>query len=144
MSIFRWSGSFDPWLPLRQLQRELERWSGPQSRGIGGGAYPPINVYNSEDAVVVQCEMAGVDEKDLDVSITGDTLTIKGTKRIDEPDDARYIQRERGWGEFTRTVVLGESVDGDKISANLSGGVLTVRLPKSAAAKPRQIEVNAQ
>jgi HSP20 family protein len=148
MAIFRFGSTVDPFVGVRAIQRELERqrlnwpWSG-ESRRVGGGAYPPVNVYDSAAEILVEFEVAGVDAKDLDVSITGETLTLKGVKHAMNEDGARAIRRERGSGEFTRTVVLPDIVDGEKIQANLRDGVLRITLPKSAAAQPRQIPINA-
>ena len=147
MSILRWGAGLDPFGGFRQLQRELERlarpWTG-QGRRVGGGAYPPVNVYTSADDVLVQCEVAGIDPDDLDVSITGETLVVKGVKRPGEDvEGVKYIQQERGYGEFTRTVVLPDAVEAEKIEAELHDGVLPVRLPKAAVAAARQIEIKS-
>ena len=145
MSIFRWGAGFDPFAGFRQLHRELERlarpWTG-QTQAVGGGAYPPVNVYTSGDEVLVQCEMAGVEGDQLDVSITGETLTIKGVKPpVADVEGLKFVQQERGHGEFTRTIVLPDAVDADRIEADLRDGILTVRLPKAAAEAPRQVEI---
>ena len=145
MAIFRWGTNFDPFAGLRHIQRELERlhwsWFG-ESRRIGGGAYPPVNVYESPEEILVQCEVAGVEPTAVDASITGETLTIKGTKlALPEEEGVKFIRRERGGGEFTRTIVLPETVEADKVDASLRNGVMTIRLPKSAAAKPMRIEI---
>jgi HSP20 family protein len=101
-------------------------------------------VYTSAEDVLVQCEVPGVESDDLDVNITGETLTIKGVNRPAEGEESmKFIQRERGHGEFTRTVVLPDAVEADKIEASLRDGILTVRLPKAAGAEPRQIEIKA-
>jgi len=145
MAIFRWGTSFDPFAGLRYLQREMERLRWPwfvENRRIGGGAYPPVNVYESDDEILVQCEVAGVDAKDLDVNITGETLNIKGVKQpLPDEEKLSFIRRERGSGEFTRTIVLPDEVQADKIEASLSDGIMTVRLPKAAAAETKRIEV---
>lgn len=148
MAIFRWGTSFDPFAGLRAIHRELDRlawpWTGDQRR-IGGGAYPPVNVFESDAEVVVQCELAGVDPKDLDVCITGETLSIKGVKRpLEGEEELHFIRHERGSGEFTRTIVLPDAVDADKIQAALVNGVMTIRLPKAAAAKPRKVVIEAR
>ena len=76
------------------------------------------------------------------MSITGETLVIKGMKRPPEDgENVRFHLRERGFGQFSRTIVLPEQVDADRIEAELKSGVLRIRLPKSAAARPKQIEV---
>jgi hypothetical protein len=87
---------------------------------VGGGVYPPLNVYNGAEDTVVQCEVAGVARGDLDISITGDTLSIKGVKKgpADE-EKLAYQRRERGTGEFSRTVVLSDPVDSSRVEAKL-------------------------
>ena len=145
MAIFRWGTNFDPFAGFRHIQRELERlhqsWFG-ESRRVGGGAYPPVNVYESPDAILCQCEVPGVDQKDFDVSITGETLTIKGVKRpLPGEEKLKFIRRERGSGEFTRTIVLTEAVDVEKVQASLSNGIMSIRLPKAAAQKPTRVEI---
>ena len=103
-----------------------------------------MNVYTSPTEVLVQCEVPGLEREDLDVNITGETLTVKGVNRPMEGEESmKFIQRERGHGEFTRTIVLPDAVEAEKIEASLRDGILTVRLPKAAGAEPRQIEVKA-
>ena len=146
MAIFRWPGSWDPFASLRTMQRELERLVGRsqfgESQRIGGGVYPPVNVLNSPEDMIVQCEVAGIKRGDLDISITGDTLVIRGTKKsaVDE-EKVNFLRRERGFGDFSRTIILPDKVDPDRIEAKLDAGILTVTLTKSAAAKPKQIPV---
>ena len=156
MTIFRWPQSWasvssafprtwgqDPFSMLRAMQREMERLVGhTDAQRVGGGTYPPLNVLNSPDEIIVQCELAGVNKEDLDISITGETLIVKGVKNP-PPDEEKihYQRQERGTGEFSRTVVLPDQVDPEKIDATLVDGILTIRLFKSQAAKPRQISV---
>jgi HSP20 family protein len=146
MATFRWPTGWDPFVALRHMQRELERATGVsifgEGRSVGGGNFPPVNVYNGRDDVLVQLEMPGVKREDLDLSITGETLVVKGAVKP-PPDEAKfeYQRRERGTGEFSRTVVLPDKVEAERVEASLAGGVLTVRLPKSEAAKPKQIHV---
>jgi len=145
-SLFRWPGGLDPFIGLRHVQRELERLMGRglpgESQPIGGGVYPPVNVLNGPDDLVVQLEVAGVRRDDLELSITGETLVIKGVKKPPTPEEeVTYQRQERGFGEFSRTIVLPERVDGDKIDAKLEAGILTIRLPKAEGARARQIPV---
>jgi HSP20 family protein len=146
-TLFRWPGNWDPFSGLRVMQRELERLSNRggygESRNIGGGVFPPVNVYNGPAELVVECEAPGVKREDIDLSITGETLVVKGVKHpaCDPESEVRYQRCERGSGEFSRTIVLPEKIDPDRISANLVDGILTVRLPKSEAALPKKIDV---
>jgi HSP20 family protein len=138
MTTFRWPTGLDPFLGLRGLQRELERmFNVPSSEG-----YPPINVYDADSEFVVEAMLPGVNAGDLDLSITGDTLVIKGTKKPipDMPSD-RYIRSERGQGNFNRTVVLPDGVEPDAIKAKCVDGILTIHLPKSAQARSHKISV---
>ena len=145
MATFRWPGSLDPFAPLRHMQRELERLVGREAgvgQRIGGGVYPPVNVLDGPDELVVQCEVAGLTREDIDISITGETLVIKGCKSPPaEQEQLRYERQERGFGEFSRTIILPDQVDSARAEAKLDSGILTIRLAKSEAAKPRQIAV---
>ncbi len=145
MATFRWPSGWDPLVGIRAMQKELERLSGRSamsgSRQIGGGTYPPVNVLNGQTELVVECEIAGLKREDVDLTITGETLQIKGAKSPLTSDEVRYQCRERGMGDFNRTIVLPDRVDTDRISASLANGILTVRLPKAEASLPKHIEV---
>jgi HSP20 family protein len=106
--------------------------------------FPPVNVYEGEQDTLVQVELPGVEQDDIDLSITGETLTIKGNKAPagEETDDnVRFQRRERWSGEFSRTIVLPDQVQADAVEAKLADGLLTVRLPKAETAKPKRIAV---
>ena len=140
MTTFRWPSGFDPLIGFRTVQRELNRLLNvPSSEG-----YPPVNVYDTDNAYVVEALLPGVGTSEIDLSITGDTLVIKGTKPpLPDVDDDRYLRRERGHGTFNRTVVLPDSVDMGQVTAKQTNGVLTVRLPKSEQARSHRIDVEA-
>jgi HSP20 family protein len=125
------------------MQRELNRLMGrgAESQLVGGSGYPPVNIYDGEDHMVVLAEVPGVPMDQLDLSITDDTLVIKGTKPADNVANERYHRRERGSGDFSRTIVLPERVDAEKIQASVSRGVLRIELPKSEASRPKRIAV---
>ena len=145
MAILRFNSSLEPWGPMRHVQQEVERLMGRMFGGIrqfGGPAFPPINVLNGENDMIVDCELPGVKREDVELSVTGDTMVIKGSKKPPEgAEKLDYQMRERPVGEFTRTIVLPDRVDADRIDATVINGILTVRLAKSEAAKPKQIEV---
>lgn len=143
MITYRWPLGLDPFAGLRFMQRELERLAGPQDgRSVGGSSYPAVNIFNGPDDIIVECELAGVKKESLDVSITGETLAIKGTKQAPAGEDKfEFHRKERGVGDFSRTIVLPEPVEPSRIDASLANGILTVRLPKSESARPRQIKV---
>lgn len=146
MAIFGWPSGWDPFASMRFMQRELDRLFSRSAYGqgqrVGGGVYPPVNVLNGPDNLVVQFEVPGVRREDMDISLTGETLTIKGTKPPSADESkVRYERRERGSGDFSRNIVLPDRVDPDQVEAKLAGGILTIRLPKSQSARPKQIAV---
>jgi len=151
MTTFRWPGTWDPFSPWRSMQRELERLFSRgalgEGRNIGGGVYPPLNVLNGPDEILVECEVPGIRRDQLELSITGETLVIKGTKSPSAPEaedadeSVQYHRQERGAGDFSRTIVLPDKVEADQISADLTDGILAIHLPKSAGAVPQKIQI---
>ena len=109
-------------------------------------AAPAVDVTEDDKAYKIAAELPGMSEKDIDVSITGDMLVLKGEKRLEreEKEKNRYIS-ERSYGAFQRNFVLPDGIDLDKIAAEFSKGVLTLTLPKTSAAQKQQkkIEVKA-
>jgi len=107
-------------------------------------AYPPLSVWEDEDALYVEAEIPGTKLEDIGVSVAeGDQLTIAGERNPSGPERAAYLHQERGYGEFARTITLPVAVDPDAVEAKYDAGVLTVTLCKSAALKPRRIAVKA-
>jgi HSP20 family protein len=137
---------FDPVGGLLTLQRELDHvLSSPSSSGVlsGSGAYPPINIFEAEDGVLLLAEAPGLELTELKISGTGRTLTISsGRKPVSVGgDNSGYHRRERAVGEFTRSFQLPDYLDLGQAEAKYDKGMLIIRLPKKEAAKPRQISV---
>ncbi len=116
-------------------------------RGVRSVAreYPPVKVWASDDEIVVDVEAPGVDPKDVDLSIDGTVLTVKGKRML--PEDARertYHSRERFFGEFARSLNLPYRAETAKVKAAYRNGVLRVRIPRAEADRPRRValEVN--
>jgi len=104
---------------------------------------PAVDVYEDEHNVTLKIEVPGIDEKDIDVRIEDNTLTVHGERKIEkEEKEENYRRVERQYGSFTRTFALPNTVDSEKVSANYDKGVLKIALPKKAEAKPKQIKVN--
>ena len=143
MAIFRWT--LDPWWNLRSLQDEVESAFGRFGRALGVARLrPPVNAYQDDDGVTVTAEVPGVKSEDLTVETEADTLRITARRAVPEGvDESRYHRRERQFGESTRELRLPAGLDTDGIEAKLSDGVVTIRLPKAEAARPRRIEVKA-
>ena len=116
----------DRWLPIRPL----------------GIRIPSLDVYEEKDAVVVKAELPGMKKEDIEVNLTGETLTIKGEKKEDkEVKEDNYYRRERSYGSFLRTVALPCEVKSDEIKASFKDGVLDIRLPKTEEAKKKSVAV---
>lgn len=135
--------------PMSQLRGEVDRlftdFFGRGAWDAGGSpagrGFPALNVWERGEELCVEAELPGLKVDDVDISVVGGELVIHG-KRMDlEEQNAVYHRRERGVGEFQRSVRLPMEVDVDKIQARLSDGVLQITLPKAEAAKPRKIQV---
>ena len=135
-----------------RLDREFDRMlrgffgdtRGRGSDGPSNTVATRLEVAETEDEVVVRAEVPGVNPEDLDISIIGDVLTLSGEKRKEETqeDDATKYT-ERVFGSFRRDLRLSSAVELDQVAAEHKNGVVTIRLPKAAADKPRRIEVKS-
>jgi HSP20 family protein len=111
----------------------------------GGGLSLPTDMIETKDSVIVKMSAPGVKPEDIDISVVGDTLTIKGeTKSEGQFEEGSYIRKERHFGAFQRTLSLPASVAPDKAKAEFENGVLTLTLPKAEEAKPKPIKVTTK
>jgi HSP20 family protein len=99
-----------------------------------------IDVRASDTEVALVCDVPGVKQEDLDVTLSNHVLTIKGTRRFDG-GDKEQVMLGRAYGSFTRSYTLPDSLDDEKLSAELADGVLTIRIPKLPKAQPRKIQI---
>jgi HSP20 family protein len=129
--------------PFAMMQRELNRVFDSFNRNWGLGAFPELtgsfmprlDVTEDAKAFTVTAELPGMSEKEIDLSISGDTLTIRGEKKGEKEDkNKNYYYSERSYGTFMRSIPLPRQVETDKVSASFKKGVLTIILPKTAAA----------
>ena len=129
---------WDPFREIEGLERDVNRlFSGERTYGN-----PPVNVFVGEEDVIVTSEIPGLDPDGIDLSVTGDILTLKGERKpLEFKEGDAWHRRERGYGGFTRTVRLPYNVDGAKVEAKYDKGVLRVTLPRAEADKPRKINV---
>jgi HSP20 family protein len=150
-----------PWKSRRQERGEMMPWQGLRSemdrlfdqffrepfggRGLASGGWmPSVDVEDHEKEVVVKAELPGMKAEDIQLSVAGNMLTISGEKEEkSEKKEKGWYQQERHFGSFRRDVMLPTEVDGQKVSAEYSSGVLTVTLKKSPAATAKRIEVKA-
>jgi HSP20 family protein len=135
------------WDPFGALQREVGRLIVSLDpfqavRRVQG--YPPLNVFDSGDRYVLSVQLPGMTPADIELTITGETLTIRGErKRAEGVKDDSYRRQERPMGRWIRTITLPERVDGAQVGAAFSDGILTVSLPKAEDVRPRRIAVAA-
>jgi HSP20 family protein len=116
----------------------LTGWEG-QQLGIA------VDVVDTQEDIVVTASVPGLKPEDLDISLTGDTLTIKGELKVEQKvEEANYVRRERRYGSFQRTLSLPTMVQADKAKAEFENGVLTLTLPKAEEVKPKTIKVKAK
>jgi HSP20 family protein len=141
------------WDPLRDLatmQNRLNRFvresyspEGPEEALTTTSFAPPVDIYEDEHTIAVKMEVPGIDEKDIDVRIESNTLTVHGERKIEKEEKEENFRRiERQYGSFTRSFTLPSSVDTGQVSAHYDKGILKISLAKKAEAKPKQIKVN--
>ncbi|MGD0668440.1 MAG: Hsp20/alpha crystallin family protein [Bryobacteraceae bacterium] len=133
---------FDPLANIRLFEDAFTRlFNEPQTNRPWT---PAVDIYETENDLVVKADLPDVDLKDIDVRVENQTLTIAGERKFEKQDStAGYHRIERSYGNFIRSFAVPNSFDTDKISASFKNGVLSVSLPKKEAAKPRQVKVEA-
>ena len=150
---------YDPFEELTRLQRDLSRladdsfggvWrsgdgNGHRSNGGSSRSWAPIvDVRDDTHEVVIHAELPGVKQEDIDIEVTGDTLTLRGERKFEDTSRRNdYVRVERSYGSFQRSFTIGIPIQSDKVSASYDAGVLTVRLPKSEAVTPKKVAVSA-
>ena len=142
MAITRW----DPFREVASLQnrfntlfRDLNDAEAPLTTAA---FVPAVDIYEDDKKVVLKLEVPGIEEKDLDVSVENNTLTVKGERKFEtEEKEENFHRIERRYGSFTRSFTLPQTVDTGAAKASYDSGVLTITLAKKEAAKPKQVKV---
>src|SRR5229473_2481517 len=141
---------YDPFREFVTLQDRMNRLfrdpRGPEGHdeSLTTTAFaPPVDVYEDEHNITLKIEVPGIDEKEIDVRIENNTLTVHGERKFEkEEKEENYRRVERQYGSFTRSFTLPTTVDAEKVQAHYDKGILKVQLAKKAEAKPKQIKVN--
>jgi HSP20 family protein len=135
---------------MDRLRRQMNRlWAGwpttsPRERGWRAApSYPAMNVWTNDEGGMVTAEMPGVDPQEIDISVEDDTLTLRGSRQVDGPENVTYHRRERGSGSFARSVQLPFRVEADQVEATFDQGVLTIELPRAESDKPHKIAIQS-
>ena len=141
MAIVRW----DPFREMTTFQEQFDRlWRGASEGRRSESWLPAVDVFDTQGAVVLKAELAGMDPADIQIEVEDNVLTIKGERKFAEKiDDERYYRVERRYGSFQRSLALPQGVKADDVSAQYEDGVLEVRVPKAELEKPKKIEVKA-
>jgi HSP20 family protein len=128
---------------MNRLFRESYSPEGPEEALTTTAFAPPVDIYEDEHSISLKLEVPGIDEKDIDVRVDNNTLTVHGVRKIGKEEKEENFRRvERQYGSFTRSFTLPSSVDAAQASANYDKGILKIKLAKKAEAKPKQIKVN--
>jgi HSP20 family protein len=143
MNLTRW----DPFRDLVALQDRVNRaFLDPLTRAgdLAGGWFPPVDIHEENDRVVLRAEVPGVNRDDIEVHVENGTITLRGEKKQEkEVDGDGAVRVERYYGSFSRSFVLPTTIDPEKIKATCKDGVLEVVLPKAEEARPKRIKVLA-
>jgi HSP20 family protein len=130
---------FDPFVEINRLQDQFRRFSEAEPKP---GFAPAVDIYEDKEGIHVTAELPGLKSEDVHVHVENRVLTLSGERRLERSESKdNYHRIERSYGKFTRSFTLPDVVDGDKISASMKDGVLSVLLPKRAAAQSKKISV---
>jgi HSP20 family protein len=142
---------YNPIRELRAMQDQMNRlldlaWNREPGEDIREGVWqPPVDIFEDEDNVIIKAELAGMDQKDIDIKIENNTLTLRGERKHDhEVKKENYHRVERYYGSFQRSFALPPTIDQEKVHANCEKGVLVITLPKKEETRPKQITVEVK
>jgi len=135
-----------PFEELNRMRREMERLTDGITKGVfhgpGAGVYPLINLTESNENYFVRAELPGIKADDIEISVTGDSISITGERTIPaEDENAKYHRKERESGKFNRILSLPGQINTNKVEAKSVDGILNITLPKAEEAKPKKISV---
>ena len=142
---------YNPFKDLRTMQEEMNHlldlaWNRESGEDLREGIWqPPVDIYEDRDSVVIKAEVPDIDQKDIEVKIENNTLTLRGERKQNlEVKKENYHRVERYFGTFQRSFTLPQTIDQEMIEAACDRGVLTIVLPKKEEDKPKQIKVEVK
>ena len=144
-----------PWEPFREMMSLREAMNHLfEESFLRPGAFgseeamlnTPLDVYETDNTIVIKAAVPGVKPEDLDITITGDVLTIKGEYKEEQQQEQKrsYIRQERRYGSFSRTLTLPTAIDSNNVNASFENGVLTLEMPKRQDVKPKSVKIAAK
>ena len=134
------------WREMDQLQHEMNRLFATADRQqvFNAPGFPLVNIWANEDGQFISAELPGFSAEDINIDATADTLTISGSRKMDDSDEStRYHRNERGYGEFKRSIQLPFMIDTGSVNASFKNGILAIHLERAEADKPRKIAVKS-
>jgi HSP20 family protein len=144
MTITRW----EPFRELANLQHRvnnlLQDYRGPQNEELlsSGSFLPAVDILENEHDFVLKLEVPGIDQKDVQITLENNTLTVRGERKIEKDEKQENFRRvERSYGSFVRTFALPNTIDAENVNAEYHDGILKIRLAKKQEAKPKQIKI---
>jgi len=133
--------NINPWSELERIRRELDSVF---SRGASSTTFPLVNVYDVKNDIIVEAELPGMVSNDINITYNDGILTLSGErKQSDTYKEMTVVRSERSVGDFEKSFRIPSKVDQNKISASFNNGILTITMPKSEEAKPKQISIEA-
>ncbi len=142
---------YNPFRDLRTMQDQMNRlldlaWTREAGEELREGVWqPPVDIYEDKDSVIIKAELPEIDQKDIDIRIEDNTLTLRGERKHSEKIKQENFHRiERYYGSFQRSFTLPQNIDQEKVKASCDKGVLTITLPKREETKPKQITVEVK
>jgi HSP20 family protein len=145
--------NWSPWSELSRLEKDLNSLFDGRDKRLAPLAQngdarkppawtPPVDVHEDANRIVLTTDLPGVEQKDVEISVENNVLTLRGQRKAEpRPDGETYRRFERAFGVFSRAFTVPATVDTEKVSAEMKNGVLTLTLPKKAEAQPRQIKI---
>jgi HSP20 family protein len=152
MALVKWKSRniYDPWADFKSLQNEINELfnydRSPKTTGLFDRSFAPaVDFIENDNEYTITCEMPGMEQKDIEVSIASNVLTIKGIRKDEkEEKTGKFYKKEILSGSFQRTIPLPAAVESEKIAAQLENGFLSISIPKKEESKPKQININIQ
>jgi HSP20 family protein len=145
-SVIRW----EPFRNANTLQEQFNRsfegsFTGRNSESNLTTWAPAVDIYETENELVLKADLPAIDEKDLDIRVENNMLTVRGERKFEKQvNEDNYLRVERAYGSFSRSFSLPNTVNTEAIRAEYKNGVLTVQMPKRAESKPKQVKVNVE
>jgi HSP20 family protein len=134
----------DQWTELERIRQDMDNLLTGRGFLFEDYSYPPLNVYDEQDAVRVTAELAGLTKDDVEINYSAEVLTLSGRRKIPEKyGQAVLVRKERTSGAFEKSIRIAQKIDAGKITASFKDGILTVVLPRKEESKPRQIAIEA-